>query len=192
MAKASNSYTSTTAYSYGTKTLGRHTMPSSNRMATSSYGSKGLRGPVGVTGSSGPSSYNYIPDDSRDSIRGTEGLKYGSTFLSQDRVEQVFDFDLNRDFYYGGDEAEDCEKSSERDAILHDVVEQQLSLSLESIDEVEARLVRQIKKYRRATDSMAACALLWWDLMTDLQENPHLAEEFHKFQMLRKLSGGTL
>lgn len=172
-----NSHTSSTFYSYGTKTIGQQ--PVTKTPNNGLYASKAS------------SSRYYSNNGTRERLRNVGELGSNNTFLTPDRVDQVFDFNLFGENYYGECVCDE-KQEDECDAPLHEFSEVQLSLNMETIDEVEAKLVKQINKYRRATEAMAGCALLWWDLMTDLNKNPHLAEEFKKFQMLRKLSGGTL
>lgn len=132
-----------------------------------------------------------VKPSKRENLRDVESIRYGSpTWLSADRVEQVFDFYIDREFYYTDSVADEAEVHLVESQVEHDEDEIQLSLPLENVDEVEAQLVRAIRKYRNATENMAICALSWWNLMEDIRENDLLREEFEKFQMLRSLSGG--
>lgn len=134
------------------------------------------------------------PRSHRDELRGVEHLRYGNpTFLTQDRVEQKFGIDLSRDPNYYGDECEsvgdDVYELREWDYVQDEI---QYELPLKTPEEFERDLVTQIRKYRNAINVMAASAIMWDDLMEDLEDDDHLREQFDKFQMLRKLKGGQL
>lgn len=142
-----------------------------------------------ATAKSASSRYTY---NARDRLREIQDLRYSNTFLSQERVDQIFGVDLDSS-YCREDGEEICEAKDDFYYKSPEELEEgfQYSLPLESVDEVEAKLVRAIKKYREATAKMAGMALLWHDLMEDLEDNPHLQEAFDRFHMLRKLSGGN-
>lgn len=135
---------------------------------------------------------NAIPNH-RDRMREIKNLRYDNTFLNQDRVEQIFGVELDSDYCRDGNEIVDDIDVEDFFYKSSPEIEEgyQYSLNLENVDEVEAKLVRAIRKYREATAKMAGMALLWHDLMEDLEDNPHLQEAYDRFHMLRKLSGGT-
>jgi hypothetical protein len=115
-------------------------------------------------------------------------VKYRNEFLTQARVEQIFDFyGLRENNYYDRVETsnEYDEEYSQKEG-----QEVQLCLELENLEDVEEKLRDMILKYQRALDVMGSFALLWHDLMMDLETIPHLEEEFNKFQMIRKMRGG--
>jgi hypothetical protein len=142
------------------------------------------------------SSSRYSPTfgSRREALIGASALKYGNpTLLNQDRVEQKFGIDLSRspDWYH--DEEYDVEDAvhspSEREYVGPEI---QYELNLKTTDELERDLVHQIRRYRYATEVMAAAAVMWDDLMEDIEDDDYLAQEFAKFQMIRKLKGGQL
>lgn len=115
-----------------------------------------------------------------------ERVKYRNEFLTQSRVEQVFDF-------YGlrqNDYDDETEGFFDEYDPVKEGNEIQLSLRLETIEEVENKLLDMISRYQRALDVMGSFALMWHDLMADIETIPHLQEEFDKFQMIRKMRGG--
>lgn len=140
-------------------------------------------------------SYGHSPKQysHRNRLRGANHMKYTGGVLTQDRVAQKFGFYYDHDPDYYGDEVALKEESvyqlSDYDLVPD---EYQYELPLKNVDEVEGELNLMIRKYQYAMERMGVAALLWDDLMEDLEDNPHLAEEFNKFQMLRKLSGGQL
>lgn len=151
-------------------------------MARKGYGSVGSVGSARKSGAS-----------ARDRLRGRHYMKYHNGFLTQDRVRQKFGFYTDGSYEgWDQDEVEEDNYQLELDDrhFVPDGV--QLELKLETTDELEGKLRNMISRYKAAIDHMGAYALLWDDLMEDIENNRHLEEEFKKFQMLRKLSGGTL
>ena len=137
---------------------------------------------------------SYVGNPASRKLRGTHRLKYGNSVLTQDRVEQVFGYDFETGSYYG-QECDDMEGNYELELTEeHFVPEEgyQYEMQLDNVDVVEGKLTSMILRYRDAIHAMGAQALLWNDLMEDIEDNEHLAAEFAKFQMLRKLSGGTM
>lgn len=145
------------------------------------YGSKGL---VGLTGTR--------PMQRRDVLRGRNNIRYHNNMLTQDRVYQMFSFDIDRDDDYYGEATKDSSYEFELQDEHYYAEDHQYELPLENVDELEGKLQKMINKYQSAIEHMGAMALLWSDLMDDLDANPHLQAQFDQFQMLRKLSGGTM
>lgn len=130
----------------------------------------------------------------RDRLKNAHHRKYhNESLLSASRVHQVFGFDVHTGDYWG-DEVEDSmgEYELELDDSHYRREGEQLELELETIDELEGRFRTMMRRYESAIHAMAADALQWHDLMCDIEEDEHLEKEFNKFQMLRKLSGGTM
>jgi hypothetical protein len=69
------------------------------------------------------------------------------------------------------------------------VEEEQLSLPLESVREMEARFQNEINKWKRDYRKMMVCALKYYYILRDCDEHQDLDRAFKDFQMLRKLKG---
>ncbi|MNV23601.1 hypothetical protein D3C71_1146220 [compost metagenome] len=104
----------------------------------------------------------------------------------------MFSFDIDRDDDYYGEATKDSSYEFELQDEHYYAEDHQYELPLENVDELEGKLQKMINKYQSAIEHMGAMALLWSDLMDDLDANPHLQAQFDQFQMLRKLSGGTM
>ncbi|MNK56472.1 hypothetical protein D3C87_755130 [compost metagenome] len=128
----------------------------------------------------------------RDVLRGRNNIRYHNNMLTQDRVYQMFSFDIDRDDDYYGEATKDSSYEFELQDEHYYAEDHQYELPLENVDELEGKLQKMINKYQSAIEHMGAMALLWSDLMDDLDANPHLQAQFDQFQMLRKLSGGTM
>lgn len=63
----------------------------------------------------------------------------------------------------------------------------QLSLELESKEEIEQKLRHQIKKYEYGYEKMSIYALRWYQLIEDISSDEELEQLFNDLQMLRKL-----
>ncbi len=137
----------------------------------------------------------YRTHNRRDRLRGRGNIPYHNPLLTQDRVYQVFHYDMD-DFSGHGiteDEAyyeHDIWEPEEEDFVQEEGYQYELPLT--NVDTLEGEHRKMIRAYQEAIEHMGAMALLWNDLMDDLKTNPHLKEQFDKFQMLRKLSGGTM
>ncbi len=179
----------------------RRTLPSV--IAASIAGVSPMTGPTGSvfamrkkyrnTMAVGSTSKGHIPVDSaRDRLRGRGVMRYHNPLLTQDRVRQVFGYYIGEHDY-----EDDCEAVGDYEAELDDRHYKsdyavQLEFNLETSDTLEGEHRKMITRYNNAIEYMGSAALMWEDLMSDLEEFPHLKEEFDKFQMLRKLSGGTM
>lgn len=154
----------------------------------------GAKGPVGIKGPKGTSGMAYSSYNRRDRLRGRGNIPYHNPLLTQDRVYQVFRYDIENQSGYGI--SEDCDESDykwepdEEDFVKDEGYQYELELT--NVDTLEGEHRKMIRAYQDAIEHMGAMALLWHDLMMDLEANPHLKDQFDKFQMLRKLSGGTM
>lgn len=130
----------------------------------------------------------------RDRLAGRYNVRYSNPLLTQDRVSQVFGYNPFSGGYYDDDCYDVEADSGEYQLQEEDFVPEnyQYELPLTNVETLEGDHRKMITRYERALEIMGAQALLWEDLMADLRENPHLEQEFNKFQMLRKLSGGRL
>lgn len=172
-----------------------------------------MSGPVGTTfamkakyaGGSGMamsknlnSKYDDIKYTRRERLAGKDQIPYHNNLLTIDRVQQVFGYYLGNSedgeaSDQVGSEGEVIMEPWENDANRGYAYEnQQLSLTLKPIEVIEHEHRTMIRKYQRAIEYMGAMALLWHDLMEDLEEHPHLKEQFTQFQFVRKLSGGSM
>jgi hypothetical protein len=115
----------------------------------------------------------------------TSGMKYTHRLLSQDRVSQVFGYYFN-DYHDKVDDIDDYDYQHKMEyPSLPD--EYQLSLELESLSDMYKSHKMMIEKYDSAIHRMAASALLWHDLMEDIENSTMLKAKFEELQTLRAL-----
>lgn len=160
--------------------------PAMTVLSTTSYGAKTISSKKGNT-------MAIHKGSRRDRLRGRGQIRYHNPLLTQDRVRQVFGFHTEYDYDdYEVAEASpyDYTHSPTEDENVY--IGYQYELPLTNVDTLEGEHRKMITKYQRAIEIMGAQALLWEDLMSDLEDHPHLKTQFEQFQMLRKLSGGRL
>jgi len=63
----------------------------------------------------------------------------------------------------------------------------QFSLPLETVEDLERRHRQAIQQYQRATERMGVSAMLWEQLMEDLEDNPSAQQQFNDLIMILNL-----
>jgi hypothetical protein len=97
--------------------------------------------------------------------------------------------DVFKLYDYGHDEPECSDDSYYHLQSIEDAEPVQLNFELETVRDMENRLLNEISKFKRGYQKMMVYALQWHHLMEELDSNPQLEKMFNDLQMIRKLTG---
>jgi len=130
------------------------------------------------------------PFNQSKSVRSSRYPNYKKEASFVSLTEDIFSVDTYDDGDAKADDDEDFEASE--NYLTKDYEPYQLSLELETTDELRKRLHQTIRRYEIGYEKMCAYAIRWHYLMEDVENIEQIHDQFNNLQMVRKLMGGNV